>query len=226
MSDLSVIVRFQREDFELDSSYPIAIKNKNCGMILFHVNNDESLGLGTTLLNFANDKIVPIDRLNKFIGTCNFEIETEVAQAFLKIARNDKKMGKFAINRLPCFIVYQNGMPVTFWEGSDYVNKAFTPETIGNYFTFEVCNPNLEYKGQTSRKGLNYYRETSSNSKPVFGEPYTLEERENLEYETGIKKSMSRRRNCNGDDCYIIKPTVIQMVDPRVFSRMYITNDE
>jgi len=208
----SLVVRFQKNDFELDSSYPIAIKNKNCGMILFHVNNEDSFALGTILLDFVSDKIVPVDRLKKFIGTCNFEVETEVSQAFLEIARTNRNIEKFAINRLPCFIVYQNGFPVSFWEGGEYVNNPFTTETIGNFFTFEVCNRDLQYKNQTSRKGLNYYRETRDPETFVFGDSYTIEEQNLLEYETGMKKSKAKPRTCNGDECYIIKPTIIQMI--------------
>ena len=243
--EVSKIVRLSASDFELDSSHPITLKNKHCGLVLFFVNNDESYNWVQVLLEFVKQNIVPMGRTRQFVGACNLALETEVAEAFLNKIRNTNTIWRqFAIEKLPTFLVYQQGKPITFYEGGDYTrdydlyNRSdnITTDKLANFFTFQVCDETLQFSPQMYRRGLRNNRPANVNTDSfVVGTPYSDKEKEELNYSNRSKFSSRRskksmylysREKDQPRPVFVTEPIIVRAINPETLDSMYISTTE
>lgn len=242
-SSTSVIISLTADDFEIDTSHPITLKNTNSGIVFFFVNNDESLKWSKILLDFVDRDIVSVSRTGKFVATCNLAIETKVAELFYnKIGNTDTSLSRFSINKVPCFIVYQEGCPITFYEGGDYAEDYdlynremnITPGKLANYFNFFVGDKQLEYRGQYMGRGISHNKNTEKLDRQfLIGVPLTEKEKEELGYRNAPISNRRRRRNNIEDTLesrrlggYVIEPILVRAVDPDSLKSMYIYADQ
>lgn len=107
----SAVKRLSDGDFTLDADIPIKLKWTDCTLILFYVNNIESIQLMQIWATAANLAAGPI-----FAGI-NMSISEKVAQAFMRVREIPGPYRLFGTVGYPFIIAYQGGHPVGFYNG-------------------------------------------------------------------------------------------------------------
>lgn len=122
----------ESEDFRLDTEHQIDLKKKDCYIILFHTNNEESKNLAIIWNSVAQQVPGPS------FAAVNLLSEKKIAQAFVNLNTSNSTYRSFELKGIPFILVYQNGSPVGFYNGeravqpiSDY---ALTLACKASYF--------------------------------------------------------------------------------------------
>lgn len=90
----------------------IRLKYDDCILVLFYVENDESINLATIWATAADQVAGPV------FAACNCLVEKKVAQSFTRLAsdRNDPNHWA-ALKGYPVILVYNRGWPQAFYRG-------------------------------------------------------------------------------------------------------------
>jgi hypothetical protein len=98
-------------DFDLETDHPITIKNKDCALILFYTENQESRDLAQIWSLVS--QIAP----GPSYFAVNMVLYPRVAQAFTRISTVNTSLKPFELRGYPFILSYQNGWPVAFYNG-------------------------------------------------------------------------------------------------------------
>jgi len=127
------MVRMQERDFSLDDNrIPIGLKDMDCTIILFYINNKESINLGVIFAEVA-ETAAGI----KF-GAVNMKMENKIAEAFVRVKSNPSSIIHWAgLKGYPFILVYRGGLPVASYNGERSVaaitNWALTLACVSGY---------------------------------------------------------------------------------------------
>jgi len=127
------MVRIQEKDFSLDDNrLPIGLKDTDCTIILFYINNKESISLGMIFAEVA-ETAAGI----KF-GAVNMRMENKIAEAFVRVKSNSSSIIHWAgLKQYPFILVYRGGLPVASYNGERSVaaitNWALTLACVSGY---------------------------------------------------------------------------------------------
>ena len=168
-------------DFDLGSDTKINVYRRDCMLVLFYSNNEESMNVLEIWKDAASQVAGPI------FATCDLMVNKSVAKAFTSLNTSNGSLHWAALRTIPFIMVYQNGWPVAFYNGErsvqTFVDYALAlacrsdyHEPINNYAGMQANN-NLEMKGVKSYGGTfgakdadNPYRQDSLQ----FGVKYPL----------------------------------------------------
>lgn len=98
-------------DFELDTNHPITIKQKECALILFYTENQESRDLAQIWSLVA--QVAP----GPSYYAVNMLLYPRIASAFTQIGAVNSSLRPFELKGYPFILSYQNGWPVAFYNG-------------------------------------------------------------------------------------------------------------
>jgi hypothetical protein len=106
------IRKWSSSDFKLDTDEKISLKSKDCSIILFYGENEESKQLMRIFSLVSQQAAGPM------FGACNLLREKEVSLAFTNI----KAMGSHpfhwaSMRGYPFILTYRDGWPVAFYNG-------------------------------------------------------------------------------------------------------------
>jgi len=152
----------ESEDFRLDSEHQIDLKRKECYIILFHTNNEESKNLAIIWNSVAQQIPGPI------FAAVNLMAEKKIAQAFNNLNTNNSTYRSFELKGVPFIISYQNGTPVGFYNGeravqpiSDY---ALTLACKASYFEPLQLTAGVQSDYNVAMTGWSEYEGTRKSS--------------------------------------------------------------
>ena len=98
-------------DFDLESDTKINITHRNCMLVLFYTDNQESKNLVTIWSVAAKQVVGPI------FAACNLAVDRKVAEAFASLNMANGSLHWAALKTIPFVLVYQNGWPIAFYNG-------------------------------------------------------------------------------------------------------------
>ena len=106
------VKRMTVDDFNLSSKDLITIKYDTCTLILFHVENEESIQLATIWADVARGIAGPI------FAAVNMLTERKIAEAFTALKSDGNHPLHWAsLRQYPFILVYRSGNPVAFYNG-------------------------------------------------------------------------------------------------------------
>ena len=107
------VKRLTKDDFDLDSKDLITLKHDECVLVLFYVENTESMQLVNIWALAAQQIAGPV------FAAVNVLSERAVAEAFTKLKSvGNHSLHWAAIKQFPFILVYRNGYPAAFYNGS------------------------------------------------------------------------------------------------------------
>jgi hypothetical protein len=123
----------ESSDFDTDQENLITVKYNDCMLILFYIQNDESLKLAQIFAEAANSLPAPI------FAACNLNNSTKVASAFAKLASDGNHiLHNYGLKQYPFIITYRNKNPVGFY------NSGRSVQSISDFAVSSACS--VEYR--------------------------------------------------------------------------------
>ena len=125
--------RLTTADFDVQDRSLITIRETDCILVLFYIENQESIDLARLWLVAASQVAGPI------FGGINLQVETPVATAFARLRSTGGHGLHWAgLRQLPFILVYRNGWPVAFYDGprdaATIADYALTLACQANYY--------------------------------------------------------------------------------------------
>ena len=156
------VMVLRSDDFKLDSEHQIDLKNKDCILILFHTNNEESKNMAIIWNSVAQQVPGPI------FAAVNLLIEPKLAKAFTNLNTTNSTYRSFELKGVPFVITYQNGTPVGFYNGERAVQPiadyALTLACKSDYFEPLQLTAGVQADANISMTGWTEYDETKKSS--------------------------------------------------------------
>ena len=153
------MVRIQEKDFSLeDNRIPIGLKDMDCTIILFYINNKESVNLG---LIFA--EVAETAAGIKF-GAVNMRMENKIAEAFVRVKSNPSSVIHWAgLKQYPFILVYRGGLPVASYNGersaAAITNWALTLACVSGYTELAQEFGGVQVDNDIEMSGVKTYSE-------------------------------------------------------------------
>lgn len=127
------VKRLTAQSFNLDDKMMIGLKNEDCVLILFHVENKESHELMKLWYIVAEQTAGPI------FASCNVLLEDKVGKAFARVKMNGSHpLNPYALHQWPVIMVYRKGYPVAVYNGESDVQSIIDWSLLlacrANYF--------------------------------------------------------------------------------------------
>lgn len=162
------VVQLRESDFTLYDQVPIGLYSTDCVLVLFYVENIESRQLAEIWWLVAQEVAGPT------FAACNLLREREVASAFTRLSSLNNPLHWAGMKGVPFILVYQNGLPVAFYNGERAV------EPIADYALTLACQTG--YREQIQLAG----GESIENNYEMPGyTEYTPVRTESIQYKTG-----------------------------------------
>lgn len=114
-------------DFDLGTDHPITIQQKECSLILFYTENQESRDLAQIWSLVA--QVAP----GPSYYAVNMMLYPRIASAFTAVGTVNSSLRPFELKGYPFIISYQNGWPVAFFNGERSVG------TLTDWATTLAC---------------------------------------------------------------------------------------
>lgn len=162
------VIQLRASDFTLKEQIPIGIYSDECTMILFYVENIESRQLAEIWWLVAQQVAGPT------FAACNLIREREVATAFTRLSSLNGPLHWAGMKGVPFILVYQNRLPVAFYNGERAV------EPIAEYAVTLACQTG--YREQIQLAGGESIKDNYE--MPGYTE-YTPKRTESIQYKSG-----------------------------------------
>lgn len=129
---MSPMVKIMKEsDFALETKDTICIFEDKCTLVLFYTESEQSremLNMYVKVGGIANNAIT--------FGTCNVELEKNVATGLMRLGRTiDHPFSWTGTKQFPFIIVFRRGYPIWFYEGPPDV------QIFSDFVKQYACNP-------------------------------------------------------------------------------------
>ena len=122
--------RLSGGDFTIDSTVLIGLKYKDCFIILFYTQNEESIKLVRMWSRLATTVAGPT------FATCNVLVEDGVAKAFAAVKGDgNHPLHSYGIHQWPVIIAYRGGFPQAV-----YNSQIKSDQQIANWSMTMACN--------------------------------------------------------------------------------------
>lgn len=105
------VIELGSDDFLLDTDEKILLKWKDCLIILFYSENEESKQLARVFSSAAQQTI------GKNFAACNLKVHQNLAKAFMSLDGQDSIMRAFRLKQVPFILVYREGRPQAYYNG-------------------------------------------------------------------------------------------------------------
>nr|QBK90386.1 MAG: thioredoxin-like protein [Pithovirus LCPAC103] len=162
------VIMLRESDFTLSDQIPIGIYDTSCILVLFYAENVESRQLAEIWWLVAQQVAGPT------FAACNLKLEEQVAKAFTSLNLINGPLHWAAMKGIPFILVYQNGLPIGFYNGERAV------EPIADYALTLACSAG--YREQIQLAGGESIK--NNYEMPGYTE-YTPERTQSIEYKTG-----------------------------------------
>ena len=123
----NAVASLSEADFELETDHPITLKSKQCTLVLFYTQNQESRDLAEIWTQVA--QVAP----GPDYAAVNMILYPRVAQAFTRIGSTNTSLRSFELKGYPFIISYQNGWPIAFFNGERSIG------TLADWSTTLAC---------------------------------------------------------------------------------------
>ena len=124
-------------DFDMGGDVPICLKHKDCVLVMFHTNNEETDGLLKAWNQAAQQSIGPI------FACCDLSRNQKVGLAFNSI-HDDRMVGWAGLSKVPFILSYHNGYPADQYDGPYDVHSIVDYSlNMANKLTYDRPNKTI-----------------------------------------------------------------------------------
>lgn len=147
-------------DFELDSPISVMLKIKDCLIVLFYVDNNESLGITDVWQKVGNQGLAGV------FAACNLRLNPKVAKAFIDLNTTNSSLHWASLRTVPFILTYQNGFPIGFYNGERSVKAildySMTLACRSDYREFTNLYAGIQAEENIGIKGVEAYGDAAN----------------------------------------------------------------
>lgn len=166
------IQNLEDADFELNGPVKIMLKIKKCLIVLFYVDNKESLNMTEVWEKVGRQSV------SNVFAACNLKLNPKVASAFNDLNSQNSSLHWAALKTVPFILVYQNGFPVAFYNGE----RAVAP--ILDYSLTLACRADYQEFANLFG-GIETDDDLGIQGNQIYGEQASPLRKDSLQYKSG-----------------------------------------
>lgn len=156
------VKRLSDSDFELNTDHSITLRLKECVIVLFYSENNESKNLIKIWALAARQIAGPI------FAACNLLFERKVAQAFATLNLTNGSLRNYSLKGIPFILAYQGGWPVGFYNGEravqPIIDYVLTLACKSDYFEPIQITASMQAEENFEMSGWKEYKPVRTDS--------------------------------------------------------------